>query len=88
MPGISVCNLDTAGGIIKPGPNQKVFYNGNPLAVVGCEVAPHGSGPHQGAVMITGSSKVFVSGIPVCMAGSRASCGDVATGRPNLTTSS
>lgn len=88
MAGISVCNIDTAGGVIKPGPNTKVFYFGNPVAVVGCEVAPHGPGTHQGAVMVTGSAKVFISGIPVCMAGSLASCGDQATGRPNYTTDS
>lgn len=88
MPGISICNIDTAGGVIKPGPNTKVFYHGNPVAVVGCEVTPHGNGQHQGAVMITGSAKVFVTGIPVCMAGSLASCGDRATGRPNYTTTS
>lgn len=88
MPGISVCNIDTAGGIIKPGPNTTVLYKGNPLAVVGCEVVGHGSGSHAAAVMITGSAKVFYKGIPVCMAGSRASCNDVATGRPNITTSS
>lgn len=88
MPGISVCNMDSAGGIIKPGPNVTVFYKGQPLAVVGCEVYGHGSGSHAAAYMITGSAKVFIKGIPVCMAGSRASCNDVATGRPDLTTSS
>lgn len=86
MSGISVCNMDTAGGIIKPGPNQRVFYQGSQLAVVGCEVVSHGPGTHQGAVMVTGSAKVFIDKIPVCMAGSLASCGDRATGRPNLTT--
>lgn len=86
MPGISVCNVDTAGGIILPGPNAKVFYKGNPLAVVGCAVAPHGE--HDRAVIETGSSKVFIGGISVCMQGSRASCGHTATGRPDLTTTS
>lgn len=85
MAGISVCNVDTAGGVIKPGPNSKVFYKGNPLAVVGCPVQPHPP-DHVGSVMVTGSSKVFISGVAVCKAGSKASCGDTATGRPNLTT--
>lgn len=88
MPGVSVCNMDSAGGIIKPGPNVKVFYKGQPLAVVGCEVTGHGSGSHAAAVMIQGSNKLFINGIPVCIAGSLASCGDRATGRPDLTTSS
>jgi uncharacterized Zn-binding protein involved in type VI secretion len=86
MPGISVCNVDTAGGTILPGPNAIVYYKGNPLAVVGCPVAPHDT--HDRAVMETGSTKVFIGGIAVCMAGSRASCGHTATGRPDLTTSS
>lgn len=88
MAGISVCNVDTAGGLIKPGPNTKVFYKGNPVAVVGCPVEPHGPGPHIAAVIETGSSKVFIGGIPVCMAGSRASCDHTATGRPDFTTTS
>lgn len=88
MSGISVCNVDTAGGVIKPGPNTKVFYKGNPVAVVGCPVEPHGAGRHAAAVITTGSSKVFISGIAVCMAGSEASCGDRATGRPDFTTTS
>lgn len=88
MPGIAVCNLDTAGGIIQPGPNVGVLYNGQPIAVVGCTVVDHGSGPHKTAVMQTGSVGLSINGIPVCFAGSRASCNDVATGRPNFTVSS
>lgn len=86
MPGITVCNLDTAGGTILPGPNAKIFYVGQPVAVVGCPVAPHGS--HSRAVMQTGSAKVFIDGIPMCFAGSRASCDHVATGQGNITVSS
>lgn len=86
MVDISVCNVDTAGGIIRPGPNVKVFYFGNPVAVVGCPVEQHGDGEHRAAVIITGSAKVFITGIPVCIAGSLASCDHNATGRPNLTT--
>jgi uncharacterized Zn-binding protein involved in type VI secretion len=88
MPGVAVCNIDSAGGIIKPGPNVTIFYKGNPVAVVGCEVNGHGSGSHASAVMIQGSSKVFIKGIPIVLAGDLASCGDRATGRPDLTSSS
>jgi len=88
MVGISICNVDSAGGTILPGPNTKVFYHRNPVAVVGCPVTSHGSGSHRSAVMVSGSAKVFINGIAVCMAGSLASCGDRATGRPNYTTTS
>ena len=77
--------MDNAGGgIILPGPNTKVFYKGQPVAVVGCVVAPHPR--HARAEKIQGSAKMFINGIPVCMAGSRASCDHVATGRPDVTT--
>lgn len=78
--------MDTAGGAILPGPNVKVFYKGQPLAVVGCTVAPHGD--HDRAVMQSGSAKLFIDGIPVCIQGSSASCGHTATGRPDITSSS
>lgn len=84
MAGIAVCNLNSAGGTILPGPNRKVFYNDQPLAVVGCPVAPHGNNPHNSAVMITGNAKVTIDGIPVCVAGSLASCGHTANGQANL----
>lgn len=82
-----MCNIDTAGGLIKPGPNATVFYNGQPLAVVGCPVEPHGPGPHIAAVMVEGSAMLFINGIAVCLAGSKASCDHQATGRPNFTAS-
>ena len=87
MPGVAVCGIDTAGGIIQVGPNTGVTYNGSPLAVVGCQIVSHGPGSHQGAAMVQGSVGLFINGIPVCFTGCRASCGDVATGRPNLTVS-
>lgn len=84
MPGISVCNIDTAGGIILPGAQTKVFYKGQQVAVVGSPVSPHPG--HIGAVMIQGSSKVNIMGIPVVFEGCRASCDHTATGRPDFTT--
>lgn len=86
MPGISVANIDSAGGLIKAGAQAKVFYKGQPVAVVGSEVQSHGSGPHQGPAMAAGSSKVNINGVPVCFAGCLATCGDQATGRPDFTT--
>uniref|UniRef100_A0AAU8KW82 Phospholipase n=1 Tax=Pseudomonas phage vB_PaeM_FBPa36 TaxID=3231237 RepID=A0AAU8KW82_9VIRU len=85
MPGIAVCNMDSAGGVILPGPNVKCFYKGQPFAVIGCAVAGHGRTPHDSARMIQGSVKMAITGIPVCLQGSMASCGHTATGRPNLT---
>lgn len=85
MPGIAVCNIDTAGGLILPGPNTKVFFHQQPLAVVGCPVAPHGGGSHLAAIMIQGSGKVSISSIPVVLAGDKSSCDHEATGQPTLT---
>lgn len=85
MPGISVCNLDNAGGgILLPGTQDKVFYKGNPVATVGTPVAPHPG--HIGAVMIQGSTKVFINGVPVVFAGCKASCDHTATGQADFTT--
>lgn len=86
MPGISVCGMDSAGGVIQPGNQFKVFYKGLPVAVLGEKVQAHGRVPHDAATMIQGSSKVNINGVPVVFAGCQASCGDVATGRPDFTT--
>lgn len=87
MPGIAVCNLNSAGGIIRTGANTQVRFKGNPLAVIGCPIDSHGSGPHQGARMVTGFPGVTIQGIPICIAGSVASCGDTADGQALLTVS-
>lgn len=72
---------DTAGGLIAGPPLvPTVFVNGAPIVVVGTAVAPHGSPPHDAAVMVDGSELVFAGGLPVCRAGDAASCGD--TGAP------
>lgn len=85
MAGVAVCNLNSAGGTILPGPNTTVFFKGNPLAVVGCPVASHGRSPHDSPVMVSGNSKVRIKGISVCVEGSMASCGHAANGQSNLT---
>lgn len=84
MPGISICNISSAGGIILPGTQTKVFYKGQPVATVGSPVTPHGS--HIGAVMVQGSTKVNIMGLPVVFAGCRASCDDIANGVADFTT--
>lgn len=82
MPGISICNMDTAGGLILPGTQSKFFYRGQPAATVGSPVSPHGG--HIGAVMVQGSTKMFITGIPAVYQGCRASCDHTATGRPDF----
>ena len=82
--GLTVCNLDTAGGIITP-LQTKATWNGNPIAIVGCPVVPHppcdDEPIHCSAVMAEGDPKVTINGIPVCFRGHVANCGHPATGR-------
>lgn len=86
MAGVAVTGIDSAGGIIQP-TQTAVTFNGLPLAVVGCAVTGHGGPPHNAASMVQGSAIFKINGIPVCLAGSRASCNDVATGQALLTCS-
>jgi len=80
MPGASRCNLDTAGGTILEGGQYFVFVENKLWAVVGDDVADHGSGPHNAATMVQGSTFVSINGTPVVLAGHAASCGHTATG--------
>lgn len=80
MKPVAVCNESTAGGLILPGPNNKLFFKGKPVAVLGCPVAPHGKPPHAAAIMIQATSKITVQGVIVCVQGDLASCGDPCTG--------
>lgn len=83
MPGISVCGLDNAGGgVLLPNIQQRFTYKGNPVAVVGTEVAPHPG--HVKAVMIQGSGRMTFMGIPVVYAGCKASCEHTSTGQANF----
>lgn len=84
MPGVAVTGIDSAGGIIQP-TQVGVTFNELPVAVVGCAVTGHGGPPHNAASMVQGSAIFKINGIPVCLAGMLASCGDRATGRPNFT---
>lgn len=85
MGGIVVCNVDSAGGIIRSVGQSKAFYKGNPLAVVGDRVESHGKSPHNNATLIQGSSKGSVGGKALVLEGSKASCGHQCTGRPGMT---
>lgn len=93
MPAVAVCGVDiistghacdgTAG--IQGNLQSKVTIGGNPVAVQGDVIAPHTilSGdacvPHSAAIN-AGSSKVFISGIPVARIGDSADAGSVQTG--------
>lgn len=81
MPGPAIrTGLDTAGGVIQSASGTKVFVEGFQIGVAGDPVDPHGSAPHDGAVMVGGSSKVFIQGIPALRGGiDQASCGHVSS---------
>ena len=85
--GLSVCNVDTAGGVIQPLQTAWTF-NGNPVAIVGCPVAAHPPCPlfpeHCSAKMVEGQANITFNGIPVCFEGHKASCGCGATGRTEI----
>ncbi|BEG72436.1 PAAR domain-containing protein [Pseudomonas aeruginosa] len=87
MPGIAVCNIDSAGGTIRPSGNSTGFYKGNPIAVLGDPVDGHGRSPHNSANMVQASTKAFIKGVPIVLQGMSASCGHTATGRPDATSS-
>jgi len=80
MPGIARVGIDSAGGVITGGMQGLVTINGAPVSVVGDDVAGHGTGSHAGPKMAQGSSLFTINGIPVCLAGHRASCGHEASG--------
>jgi uncharacterized Zn-binding protein involved in type VI secretion len=81
MPGPAIrTGLDTAGGIIRSASGTKVFVEGRQIGVAGDPVDPHGSGSHAGAVMVGGSGKVFIQGIPALRGGiDSASCGHISS---------
>lgn len=87
MGGISRAGIDTAGGVIRGGGQVMARINGAPMAVLNDAVIAHGSGSHQSAKMVQGSAIIRINGVPVVMAGCRASCGHVATGSPTAGTS-
>jgi uncharacterized Zn-binding protein involved in type VI secretion len=86
MTGIAQGNISTAGGVILP-IQTKLIVKGQPAATLGSPIASHGPGPHVGATMVQGSAKLTVDGVPVVLAGHRASCNHVATGNPAVSCS-
>lgn len=84
MPNVAVCNISSAGGTIRPTQTQ-VRWNGQPVAVVGCPVDGHGQTPHNNPRMVQGSGVMRINGVPVCLAGHKASCDHQANGVPGFT---
>jgi uncharacterized Zn-binding protein involved in type VI secretion len=84
MPGVACVSVDMAGGVQLGMQAEKFKVRGNPVVVIGDHVASHPPmPPHLGdPVMVEGSSKFRVGGIPVCREGHLASCGHATTGRP------
>lgn len=82
MPLASRIGIDTAGGGLLLPAGQQTFCRvaGLPWATAGVQVADHGSGSHNAAVVATGSSVVRIGGLPAVVAGIPASCGHVTTG--------
>ena len=81
MPGVALVGLNQAGGVQQGGGQSFCKAIGALVAVLGDTVASHGSGPHQGPKMAQGSSFFKIDGIPVCIAGNLATCGDATDGQ-------
>lgn len=77
MPSICVDGDPTGGAMIAS--SSQVFVQGKKVVLVGDSVAPHGNGPHNGAVMVQGSTSFLVNGIGVVRTGDLASCGHSAS---------
>lgn len=74
---------DTAGGTITGtggGPPPRCTVGGQPVAVVGDHVAPHGDHDSDSIHMTEGSVKFTLGGKAVCFVTCSASCGHSATG--------
>lgn len=82
MPGVACVGADYAGGVQLGMQAAKFKIRGRAVVVVGDRVAGHGEPPHSSPVMVQGTSKFRVSGIPVCREGHAATCGHTTSGRP------
>jgi len=83
-------NIDKAGGLIVGG-SATVFIDGFPVSLQGDRIIPHDpkplEPPHSNAIMINGSSRFIVDGIPVCVeAMSKGTCGHLATSSSSVET--
>lgn len=79
MAKIGLVGQSVAGGVITSSPNTRGLCEGKLIVCVGATIAPHGDGAHSHAVMVEGSSRSKIQGIPICREGDAASCGHVLT---------
>ena len=84
MPGVACVSVDYAGGVQLGMQAAKFKIRGNPVVVIGDDVESHPPFPPHSSrpVMVEGTSKFRVNGIPVCREGHKANCGHETTGRP------
>lgn len=80
--GITVKNLDAAGGAQIAGGQGFLRIQGEPVVLLGDPVTPHGIALHAAPVMAEGSGWMTLNGVPVCREGHAANCGHRTTGRP------
>jgi len=81
MPAVARVGVETVGGGLITGPGApSVKTNGSTTSVLGDSVAPHGSGPHAAATIITASGTVNAEGKGVVRVGDLASCGHTVVG--------
>jgi uncharacterized Zn-binding protein involved in type VI secretion len=84
-------DIDTGGGTIVANYSPDVFVNGRNMAHVGSQQSPHPPFPiepeHGISYIISGSSTVFVNGMPVAFVGSNTLCGhNIASGSGDVFT--
>jgi uncharacterized Zn-binding protein involved in type VI secretion len=81
-----VGDADTGGGVITASLQSHVFCNGALVAVNGSPVSGHvPGGVHAAPRTASGSSTVFIKGIPVNRTGDADTCGHPrAAGSPNV----
>lgn len=68
-------------------PNPRVLVSGQPVStlagpyvVAGCPFVPPAAGPCVSAQWVTGSTRVFVAGVPLVVQSSQAICAPTGTG--------
>lgn len=86
---VRVGDANDGGGIIVMSPQTTVFINGLLASVIGSAVAPHAPCPtdpkHCAAVVASGSTTVFIQGMPVTKVGDVDTCNHTRVmGSPNV----
>lgn len=83
---VSLVGIDTAGGgLVISSPQDFVTVDGVLVACIGSQIADHGSGGHNSALVAEGSSFVSIDGMVVAFALALASCGHSLSGSAHVT---